>query len=73
MKKSKGNSRFSLLRNQEDLLKDNDAMPDRGQHKGTAMVNIPAKDLLWLYENEKCSPRVRAYIKSNLDDLRKEK
>lgn len=43
-----------------------------GKYKGTAMANVPAKYLLWLY-NEGCShERVRKYIINNLDGLRKE-
>jgi len=54
-------------------LEDNDLMPDSGRHKNkTKMANIPAGDLIWLYENKKCSPRVRLYISERLDDLRQE-
>ena len=51
-------------------LDDNSLMPDNGQHKHkTKMGNISARDLLWLYDNKKCSPRVRLYISDNLEDL----
>lgn len=60
-----------------DELKDTDPMP-WGQHKGTAMANVPAKYLLFLWDNRNSQqgglrdPRVRQYIFSNLDALRKE-
>lgn len=43
-----------------------------GKHKGTAMANVPAQYLLWLYDNNKCTPEVREYITDNLDALRLE-
>ncbi len=73
MKRRKGNTRFGLLRvSGIPELKDTDLMPDKGRHKGTAMVNIPASDLLWLFDNDHCSDSVRLYIKNNLSDLREE-
>lgn len=40
--------------------------------KGTLMANIPAKYLLWLY-NDGCSHAgVRQYILNNLEGLKKE-
>ncbi len=56
--------------NEKQKLKDGDLMPDSGQHfNKTKMANIPDSDLLWLYHNKKCSPRVRKYIEDNLEDL----
>lgn len=73
MKRSKGNTRFGLLRATGPLeLKETDIMPDKGQHKGTVIANIPASDLLWLFDNDHCSDGVRLYIKNNLSDLREE-
>ena len=73
MKRRKGNTRFGLLRTSGiSELKDNDLMPDKGKYKGTAMVNIPARYLLWLFDNVLCTDGVRLYIKNNLSDLREE-
>lgn len=52
-------------------LKDTDKMP-WGLHKGKAMVNVPAKYLIWLLENNKCSGDVKKYIEDNIDVLKKE-
>jgi uncharacterized protein (DUF3820 family) len=49
-------------------LTDNSFMP-YGKHKGKKMINVPADYLLWLYENQKCSGEVRAYIASNHEVL----
>ena len=51
-------------------LKDTDPMPF-GKHKGTAMANVPAEYLVWIYDNKKTSPTVKMYIQENLEDLRK--
>lgn len=53
------------------ILKDNDLMP-YGQHKGKPMKEVPAKDLLWLSDNDRCSPSVRAYITDNWEVLCKQ-
>lgn len=54
-------------------LQDNDPMPF-GQHQGKAMVNVPAKYLLYIYNKGWCSawPAVSAYIQDNMEVLRKE-
>ena len=52
-------------------LTDQSPMP-YGKHKGTAMANVPSQYLLWLYENQKCTPEVREYVTDNLDALRME-
>jgi len=49
-------------------LTDNSPMPF-GTHKGTKMANVPAKYLLWIYEQ---NLDVMNYIKDNMDVLRKE-
>lgn len=50
---------------------DNTLMPF-GVHKGKAMINVPAKYLLWLY-NEGCNhAQVKKYITDNLDAINKE-
>ena len=43
-----------------------------GKYQGTPMINIPAGYLIWIYENNKCSPQIANYIRKNLDNLRKE-
>jgi uncharacterized protein (DUF3820 family) len=52
-------------------LTDNDTMPF-GIHQGKKMANVPAKYLLWLFENGKCYGEVKAYIESNLEFLKSE-
>jgi uncharacterized protein (DUF3820 family) len=52
-------------------IHDNSLMPF-GKYIGKAMVDIPAKYLLWLF-NEGCNHEgVRKYINENLDVLNKE-
>lgn len=53
------------------MLKDTDLMPF-GQHKGKKLIDVPAKYLLWLYENNKCSTAIKEYIIDNLEVLKKE-
>jgi len=50
-------------------LEDSDLMPS-GKYKGDKMIDIPAKYLLYVYENNMCSNRVRDYIKENLNVIR---
>lgn len=40
-----------------------------GNHKGSAMANVPANYLLWLYNNGKCNAVVKQYIEENKDVL----
>ncbi|MFA9212966.1 MAG: putative quorum-sensing-regulated virulence factor [Candidatus Methylacidiphilales bacterium] len=50
---------------------DNSLMPF-GVHRGKPMINIPAKYLLWLY-NEGCNhDGVKKYLIENLEALNKE-
>lgn len=42
-----------------------------GKHKGRLLGNVPAKDLLWLYDNGRAG-RIKKYIEDNLDVLKKE-
>lgn len=52
-------------------ITDNSPMPF-GKHKDKAMINIPAKYLLWLF-NEGCThPGVKQYLLENIDAIRKE-
>lgn len=48
------------------MLNDDSLMP-WGKYKGTKMANVPADYLQWLYDNDKCSGNVKAYIEDNLD------
>ena len=43
-----------------------------GQHKGVKMANVPAKDLIWLYENNRTNAEVKQYIEENMDVLKEE-
>lgn len=52
-------------------LTDSDPMP-YGQHKGKRMIDVPAKDLLWLYHNNRCNFQVERYVLDNMDVLKKE-
>jgi uncharacterized protein (DUF3820 family) len=52
-------------------LTDESLMP-YGQHKGEKMANVPAKDLIWLYENNRCNSEVKKYIEENMDVLKEE-
>lgn len=54
-----------------------DTVIDWGQHKGTKLANIPAKDLLWYYDQDwfKKSKKpeyiaLKAYIEDNMDFLK---
>jgi len=50
-------------------MTDESIMP-YGIHKGKKMADVPASYLLWLYENQKCSGEVKAYIRENLDVIK---
>jgi uncharacterized protein (DUF3820 family) len=52
-------------------MTDESLMP-YGKFEGQKMANVPAKYLLWLYDENKCTGNVRQYIKDNLDVLRSE-
>jgi uncharacterized protein (DUF3820 family) len=52
-------------------LTDDSLMP-WGKHKGTKMANVSADYLLWVFENNKCSPEVANYINENMDVIKKE-
>lgn len=54
---------------QQLSLQDFDLMPS-GKHKGLKMEDVPAKYLLYIYENEMCSPKIKEYIESNLDIIK---
>lgn len=50
------------------LLSDDSPMP-YGVHKDKPMVDVPAKYLLWLWDNDKCSKSVKAYVVDNWEVL----
>ena len=52
-------------------MTDESTMP-YGKHKGQKMANIPPDYLIWLFENNKCTPEVAKYIAENLDVLKAE-
>ena len=52
-------------------LTDESPMP-WGKYQGDKMINVPASYLIWLYDNNKCSGDVKAYIKDNYDVLNEE-
>jgi uncharacterized protein (DUF3820 family) len=41
-----------------------------GKYKGTALANVPADYLIWLYENQKAFGKLAYYIHRNMDVLR---
>lgn len=43
-----------------------------GKYKGVKIANIPADYLIWIFENNKCTPEVAKYIAENLDVLNAE-
>ncbi len=53
------------------ILNDSSKMPF-GKYTGIRLANVPADYLIWIYENKKCTAEVEAYIKDNLDALKKE-
>jgi uncharacterized protein (DUF3820 family) len=54
---------------QPNLLSDDDLMT-YGTHHGKKMGEVPAKYLLWLYDNNRCNGPVFIYVKDNLDKLK---
>lgn len=56
----------------QEPLKDDSLMPS-GKHKGTKMINVPARYFIYVYENNLLSNElVKAYIKDNIDAIRQE-
>ncbi len=61
-------------------LTDDDIIPSgkyakggaEGGTNGTKMRDVPARYLLYIYDNDMCNARVRKYIEDNLDVLRQE-
>lgn len=52
-------------------MTDNSIMPF-GIHKGKKMANVPASYLIFIFENNKCTPDVAKYINENMDALKLE-
>lgn len=52
-------------------LSDNSLMPF-GKYRGEKMANVPPEYLLWIFENNKCTPDVAKYIAENLEVLKSE-
>lgn len=50
-------------------LTDNSLMP-YGAHKGKKMANVPPAYLVWVFENNKCTPEVAKYINENMSELK---
>lgn len=53
------------------MMTDNSLMPF-GKYKGQKMANVPSDYLLWIFENNKCTPEVAKYIAENLDVIKAE-
>lgn len=57
---------------QQTPLTDKDKMLF-GKHKGERMIDVPAKYLLYIYENKMCSnERVKMYIEDNLEVIKQQ-
>ena len=52
-------------------MDDNSLMP-YGVHAGKKMIDVPSGYLLWLYEQNKCSGEVKAYIYENINVIKHE-
>lgn len=50
-------------------LENNDLMPS-GKYQGEKMIDVPAKYLLYVFENNMCTVRVKDYIRKNLDVIK---
>ncbi|NDV94841.1 hypothetical protein D0T84_07905 [Dysgonomonas sp. 521] len=55
----------------DKVLSDESLMPF-GKYKGKEMANVPASYLIWIYDNNKCTPDVANYIEDNMDALKLE-
>lgn len=58
-------------------LEDTDLMPSgkysaNGSEGATRMIDVPAKYLLYVYDNNMCSNKVREYIEKNLEVIREQ-
>jgi len=53
------------------VLTDESPMPF-GKYEGKSMADVPATYLMWILDNDKCSPSVKAYIEDNMEALKLE-
>lgn len=58
-------------------LEHNDWMPSGkysklGSEGATKMIDVPAKYLLYVYENKMCSKLVKEYVEKNLDVIKEQ-
>ena len=53
------------------MITDNSSMPF-GKYQGQKMANVPPEYLLWIFENNKCTPTVAKYIAENMNVLKAE-
>ena len=57
-----------------DEINDNYVMPF-GRHNGKKIANVPAEDLMWMYEQdwlEKKWPNIHKYIEDSMDAIKHE-
>lgn len=58
------------------ILTDEDWMPTGKYKKGgddpKKMEDVPAKYLMWLWDNEKAIPQVKQYIQDNLEVIKQQ-
>jgi len=47
-------------------LSDESLMPNWSKYSGRKMANVPASYLLWIHDNNKCTPDVKEYIERNM-------
>jgi hypothetical protein len=66
-------NRVLFFTSMSGYLTDDSIMPF-GDHKGQKMVNVPAKRLLWYYDQQWIVnwPYVKRYIEENIDVLQQE-
>lgn len=53
------------------MITDNSLMPF-GKHQGQKMANVPPEYLIWIFENNKCTPDVAKYIAENMEVIKSE-
>lgn len=46
-----------------------DSLMPYGEHKGKKLANVPANYLLYLLNNNRCTPELKEYIDDNYDVL----
>ena len=53
------------------MITNNSTIPF-GKYAGEKMANVPPEYLLWIFENNKCTPDVAKYIADNLEVIKSE-